>query len=808
MESTQPKSSKGLREPREPRAARGRKSLEKQRNTLTQMDFLAIRRHEDEMGEEGPGMISMGDDGFEEGNIETGKEDVDPDTGEMLTRAKRESALPLEQITSKEREKRSKASVDETAHLPDWHDSTPRSTTLGGVHRKALSEPNPGRRATNATARSILRATRATTKADAEQPKVDPARRLAQDEKENLEPGDASPRYSIPETPRKRRDVIPSSQSPESVTPSSRRRPALLLEDSERSPLRERSTNVTPAKSSRVRQAPGLIPPKNGISPKKKICVLRYGPRRFRQPGLPEAELHGVDVRGRKTARTVQAPYGNDENSVKLSFKDIEGKNGALDLSQQAMEPEISETSQLVQPEMIPSSQKDTEEEEEIPETSQGLRRVTSTPSASRSEESLRMLSDADNTPLTAKRTRSTESLGQLEPHLLDAEVQVHDFGSTRGGGDGNLGQLASAARQMINDVSTSASKFPVQLPQKEGTVSTIDDSQDEEDEDDDMTLGLPAFMANGIGSHDSPIIRGPGSPTTSIQQQLPTQNTPTSPNLPTPPQFSHPPATIIRIPTKLPPSSSPSSPTLPTPPTRTAHQRPPTTQQSIQPASVARPSQVSTQAPTQQSWLPVSSIPFPFANTVSASSPNPSNNAKHFTIKDSSSQAMPLRDIPSQSQWQTTDPLPLVDLRPDYGIGDDVGIDLDNDLDRRDDGDLDPKSSPAPLPPRHPRAANPEPDNTQDPHPEQQLAHAATADTKTHQCTEQQERRRPDDHEVARHRRSRNDHIIDTNHKALKPPTPLPRLQLSDSMLESLPGPPGWIAPPSSQRSWDDSML
>lgn len=752
----------GSKQPRQLREPRARKGLNKQKNTLTQMDFLGMRGYRDERGDEGLGLITPDGD-FEGTGVEARKENVDPDTGKKAGRAQRKSVLSAERISAKTKGKRRKSMIGETAHDQDWLDGTPRSTDRGGLRRTALSEQKPGRSFANSGIVSISRTTRVPTKADGEQPPAKCNRLFAHDEKQNLSAGDGLPRLTIPETPRKQRYVIPSSQSPESISFSSRKRPRLLREIPEASPLRERSMNVTPIAFSGMRHAPTFSSARACPSPKKKMCVFKYGPGRFRKPDLPGAELHDVDVRGSTTPQPLQPLQGEKENIARSSTNDHGGGGSASEIPRKATEPGIPETSQIVQPEFIPSSQTDVEEEEEIPETSQGIRRFTSTSSLNRSEESLQMLSDKNHTPVTAKKTSSRETVDQVEPSVLDADIQVHDFGSSREQGGNNMDPSASAPRQTANDVPTPA-RFPGQLPQKESTTSTIQDSEYE----DDITntpLRTASPVVDDTQSTSDLMRRAPTTSVIAADLQSPSANAPSSPTFPPLPAYaSYLPATITRIPTKLPPSSSSSSsPSLPRPPRST-------TQQSIHPASMTRPSQVSTQAPTQQSWLPMSSMPV--VNTLSSSSPDHhDDHLSHVTIKDSSSTSTPLRDIPSQSQAEESQ-FALVDL----GLENEFHPGLDD-----HDDDLDPKSS-QPTILRQP------------------LSHADEGSGENNHS----------------HPNQRPNH-----HQGTQPPTPqghrhpLARLRLSESMLESLPEPPGWV-PTSSQRSgtaggawdWDDMML
>lgn len=170
-------------------------------------------------------------------------------------------------------------------------------------------------------------------------------------------------------------------------------------------------------------------------------------------------------------------------------------------------------------------------------------------------------------------------------------------------------------------------------------------------------------------------------------------------------------------------------------------------TQHSIHPASLPHPSQISTQDPTQP-YLSMSSMPLPHLSSSIRRRP------VTVTIKDSSSVPIPLHDIPLQRQSQSQ---ALI-----HG-----GLEED---DNSDDGYLDPAS-----------------DDAADVAEEQesQLGNVPIVHRKVE----------VDQSQV----------MVPSS----PPRVPLPMqfnprdLGISESLLESLPSPPGW-----SQRSWDDEPL
>jgi hypothetical protein len=806
---TLPKMSKKHKQPRTS------KGLKMQRSTLTQMDFLATNRHEYGGGDGEPEMTMV--DATGDRNVEDGKENVDPNPPKLAARAKGMATATAGEAPNQPRKRKREASGVETFCGLGWHGRSPRPTNRGGVYGTVLADREPDQHAANAGDPSVTEKRQAITKVDGEQPEAEPCRRISSDEKETTHPGYTPLRASIPETPKRRRNVIPSSQSPESVSTSTRKRPLLLQGKLKDSPLKKRSTNTTPGESPISRKSRGSSAVKNGLRPKSKICVLRYGPGWIKKPDLPEADLNDV------ISRLCQAP--NPPLQQHLAKDDITSYTGGIEMDMSALEtprdpePEISKTNKIIYPGFVLSSRTDSEEEE-IPEMSKGFRWVTSTPSISRSEESLPMLSNASKTAMAVNRTQSRETLHQLEPLLLDTEFQVHDFKSR--GTEERLDpkQDIPTPRRTVADTATAGQRLYKKVTQTERGVSTIADSQDEDYDDEDISFGLPASLTNDNQLPSSSIRPLPNSRVaTSGRKPPPTSDdAPSSADpSPAPPLSSYPPTTITRIPTKLSsssssPSSSPSLPRLAPPKTAPP---PTTTQQSIHPASMTRLSQVSTQAGTQQSRLPTSSMPLP--NTATTSSPSHGNGVEHVTIKDSSSVPTPLEAIPSQPQ----SPSPVGALGTlAAGPGNDIHI-QDGYLDR--DDDLDPKSSP---PARE--SVQIEPTDRAEVvadsgFREHYSPGPPTADEQIEQIAQHYVERKSPTHAQTTPRPSRRRSQVVAALPQQQHPLPA-RLQLPDSMLESLPGPPGWVPPPHSPAlssiqwrgsrdldpdwDWDDRML
>lgn len=407
------------------------------------------------------------------------------------------------------------------------------------------------------------------------------------------------------------------------------------------------------------------------------------------------------------------------------------------------------------------------------------------------------MLSNTHHTPSTATKQRRMENHRQPDS---ESDVQVHDFGLNAFDGGCKSKEGSLVPRQSWSESENTHQRLPAKLPRLQSGISTIDDSQDEDH--DDLIARVPATTTN-VNQLVSASSR-PDLPPPAHSNPLSSPSLPPAPLLARPP--SYPPATITRVPTKLPPiSSSPSSSPNLFPPPRL------TTQQSIRPASMPRPSQVSTQASTLQSWLPMSSMPF--ANSAMTSSPSNHHNVgleleSHVTIKDSSSSSpsLPLRDIPSQPRSQLEAEFAMVDLGFGIDDNDDEG---DEDLDARDE-DLDPKSSPQQLVHPHYRDEE-EDDNIRSPstNREDPISKKAVTNPSIHQ------RENPHPRENQKKPKPSPSHIPHAP-APLPPPSNqnYPTLNLPDSLLESLPAPPGWVGPsqPDSlglaRLDFEDEML
>ena len=759
--------------------------------------------------------ITGGDGGNE-------KENVDPVFPKKATRGKRKSGQASRE-GSKVVKKRRTVSPLRATHDYDGPENIPKSPNPGDVNRKMFSERKPDRNIANTPQFATSRETRATAKANAEI-RTEHRQQDVLDEKQNLKPGHRPAQFRVPETPKRRRDVVPSSQSPESISNSSKNKLLQPHYGYHFSPTNKRSINVTPTRATRFDCAARFTPTSNGLSPKRKICVLKYRQSRFRKSTLQNPDPKDGGVTASSILPSPQHPRRLDEHN-RIGIAEFKVDDCSLESFQPTFDSEIPESSAAVPPEVIPSSHTEPEEEDEIPETSQGLRRVASASSANRSEMNLQVLPTTSSSPLAAGKTGNREDSGQLEADLRDADIHVHDFVSRHGDVAMGSDNVESVERQAVAHVQTPSRKLSARLPQKKSTVSTISDSQGEDDDVDRIQFNLESSKDQGTPLYKQFTRRAPLSPNPRAQSQLPGPAITNSQTFPPPPHSSNPTATATTlIPTKFTPSSYPSSsPTIPaSPPPRLS-----TTQRSIHPASMPHPSQVSTQGPTQPPWFPMSSMPF--ANIgLPLSSPRTHNRASelkeeddHITIKDSSSlPAVALRDIPSQVQSQEGPDgaeFAIVDL----GLGEE-GIDDDGFSDR--DEDLDPKSSQLPqadflMRDRTINAADEDVvrnERVRDSYPASPANEAEPTTTITRTSTRPHPHHRHRSHsktDTVHQQPQPQHHQHQHQHQHHRSPPPVARLQLSESMLESLPGPPGWVAPPQSpmggsEKSWDGYML
>ena len=509
-------------------------------------------------------------------------------------------------------------------------------------------------------------------------------------------------------TPARRHDFIPSSQSPESLLPSTKRSRRSVVQD--RSPLQARSTNLPLAslpsndRSFQRLQLDTMLPPKSksfgGSEPRSNSHYDAYGSH---QEGASRREFI------RQSASTCPLPR------PRSSFPVLE----------------------------VQDSYSDDSEELEIPETSQvnGIKEGSADSVDHGTQATSADLDVLSSTTALVRNVTSSSNERQTHPNYPD--VMVKDFA------------LENVHMPVLEPV----------MPNERTAASLVVDDGDEDEGLDTVSLGSSIandtqFNAEVAHRMSTPSLGKPGSPS-KVTPQLPTDSSNSLASMgaditsspPMPPLLQHAGRYYTGEAVLL---NDRSSPTLP-------RER---TQQSIRPAPMTRASQVSTQGPTQP-YLPQSSLPF------TRSSPPPHPEHPIYTIKESSSVRIPMQDIPSARH------------SPD-GISGHLVWKCGHDDQY---GDLDPASD---------------------------LALDGIFDV--------ERAKRGGSHEEEAAGEAAHESQIDRTRTALKAISPeaarrgktvkvpgvlgtfvIPDAKdlLSESMLESVPGPPGW-----SQSSWDDEPI
>jgi hypothetical protein len=573
-------------------------------------------------------------------------------------------------------------------------------------------------------------------------------RSLPTSDQENRPPSQHKPAAGFfPRTPSKRNHFVPSSQSPEDLTPETERTTRtsgasrVLLQD--RTPLKERSANTqlnwltkdgTESSSERVC---------GPATPKRKICVLKL-PRHTLQQQRPPVENGKTFLR-----KSIWSPLSSShraEESEKPAVAEV------LEIKDSPANSELKQHLEQPLRDPTPEARYTREEDElEIPGSNQvdNQRDPSSSPDPLETQErrpSLRGLRGWRYTPQAARTLQETGKQGLS----LGSDVIGEDFA-------------------VDNSLWGAPQSYKVGLEQDEPPTNEVKCAVSvagSQDEGSVLALSPGSSIANSTQFNAE------------LAERIPTSSADASPSLLTTPsrrkflsaslQLDHEielsiprPNTVHQqsmcsITKTVPLNDTSSSPSLPS-------QR---SQRTVYPASLPRSSQVLTQEPTQP-CLSMSSMPL-----APSSSPAKSEPAV-ITIKSSSSVPRPFRDIPSQpySQFQSQSEL-NVDLILDDGLDAEDDASLNDDLagtsdkvEREIDGLEDSQIVSLPVPVEIPR---PRDQGEQRP-------------KTTEQGSPVMRRRRP--------------------RKPVIPPEV--RAVLGDSILESVPGPPGW-----SQRSWDDEPL
>ena len=555
-------------------------------------------------------------------------------------------------------------------------------------------------------------------------------------------------------TPSKPRDVIPSSQSPESLPPSTRKQPLVSLElHRKMPPMKERSVNIKgsarPLEESHNATHPILQ------SPKRKICISR------------------APTEGSQHVRAAPSPIKQTNHSI-WTFPSSPVRNA----QQQAPKPPLLEIKDRAEEESPPKSQRppvrrDSDEqvqvknatrtkqpsamvnEPEIPEPSQyetgiGLQ---PSPNAQETQGTLPSL----NGMLDLTDPIPPEQNPVVTPQMLVSAgsqnqpvVAVRDFA--------NPSETPDCTDRSIKPTSTNMSQdregallAPVQENSKLDASRGWHDNEDDEEQDDEFGTPIAndtqfnfelsdrlASSSRNVSPSLSPVRLAKHEAPASASQQLERELTQALPT----PRLVHAPS--IQTTTQSIPLNDIVSPSLP----------PRHTQRVVYPASLPRQSQVSTQDPTQ-----------PYAGTSSMPATSSSFQARQqpttIKIKDSSSMHVPLHEIPSQRHSQPHNVIAASDDVEDIDMADDLDAPYvppvrqaapDRSFGQGDD-DEDSQVLPPPV-----RAEEPSP-----------------AKAKKPRLTKP---RKP---------------VLNTQVRAL----------IGSSCLDAIPDPPGW-----SQRSFDDELI
>jgi hypothetical protein len=548
-------------------------------------------------------------------------------------------------------------------------------------------------------------------------------------------------------TPSKKKNTIPSSQSPESLPPSTRKTDALNTGNrilrQERSPLKERSANV---RLSRRGKDYGAFPLKlqQGPSPtKRKICALELPRHDPQQERTPVGDGMVVSKHTIWSPPSSSPPIAPSEKPPVVPMPDIKE-------SIEGSEPK-QPTKQLLQTPIPRSTESAEEDEPDILASSQldhGRAPFSSAGAIEKQEilPSLRGLLGQRHMPEEATTFVGTDNHNQPYNQAGHLDVVVKDFSMVE---EQRWAQTQNAGLNQDDPPTVGSPSSVFVADSQEGSVlalspgsSIANDTQFNAE----LAERVPTLSADASPSPSaSPTYRRSPSPSPRLDWEI-------GLSLPHP-NLVHQPSTYSTTKT-IPLNDTSSSPSLPS---RFA-------QRTVCPASLPHPSQVSTQDPTQ-SYLPMSSMPL-----APLSSP-PKSGLTTITIKDSSSVPRPLREIPSQRHSQ---PKPQSQSPIELGV--------DDCLDAVDDEDLDQEQ--ITMSDKAGRALEEQDEDSQ----------VLPKRTHTTQGRSQYEARvkATEAGSPVRRRRPR---------KPVIPPEV--RAVLGESLLESVPGPPGW-----SQRSWDDEPL
>ena len=765
-----------------PRGARGRRG-KRQKSTLTQMDFVKLRGDSETEAKE---------------NLEDELRMIGSEERRSLDGSEKRLAVGREEV--KRKEKRGRISNNQSRDTESQFQAT--AATKSNARRMAP------RRATGAPDTGMTRRTRSAVKkaATAATSKSIP-------QNKNAEEIESHSPIKSGQTPKRSRTVVPSSQSPESLPGSSCQRLTPKTSRLARRPLQERSPNVTPIATRPLQASTAALGASVKPAPRSNICILKYRPALPIPPEISDTRMRvHVGAASRETSQVSRLTAPADTRLQQLS--NINHKSRDFWLTRSSSAPEIPESSQPVLLRSASSAEANKELEVEIPETSQGLRRITSA------------VSDTYLSSPSLLGAGSSRRSKFVDESCIGQFVEAAPLEPSRGSEAG----LATEAYHpdMAHDVAG-----PLERTR---TISTIADSQTTDDEDKDrLHLKNQARRVANANTEDGGVSeaqsqsRGAPAAITAPADPFIKPSIPSSVIATADASSNNHFLKTVTIPIKPactsgkrnPPSDStfdPGCATASLKASTTAH----LTQLSIHPASLTRPSQASTQSPTQNTWIPASSSVAQQEenNRLQRSplpSPSPSPSRTAIKLKDSDL-LINLDDVPfhphphpcSLMKKGTNRHAETTDLIPNNCI---TSRAISPSLEG--DEDLDPKSS--------------APQQQQEPRQEQQQQHNLHHRPKKHDQYlrfSPNKNSRLDVQNRTQGDYSNNDGVglglgldfvkvdaIDSPPGAVaaiaalpddaqpssSPPPPLsplplppPNLDLPDSLLESLPGPPG----------------
>lgn len=439
-----------------------------------------------------------------------------------------------------------------------------------------------------------------------------------------------------PLTPKKKRDRIPSSQTPESIRPSTRRR-------SVRQPLAELSANVQISPSKTVKSKPAVRRDKSSVqsTPRpSKICVLKVPPKAL----LPRKSREDDSQQDIWSLQPTSSPKsaGSQSAATKAGANKTHPSIETDSSTHQNMSLVIEESSDI-------GGNMDTQKS--LPNLDDVFPDISASRKIMKQHEGT---SDLGKTAMSPNRAREIEIEAESFKNNSGLRIQEEPVNMIP-----ELGQVESDALSDLGDPVANDTQYVKDLYRRISSPAPSSSNNQQQS----RAATVPTQGRSFSPSRTAPkIATAPGSPV--IPSPLPQPKLVHSPNhalvrqttnsnLPTLPTFataeslqgrSSERVTITQVPlndTNDYQQSSFSSPILPSAPLLT--------QKSIYPASFPHPSQVSTQAPSSQ-WYP------PASQTQYSSRTNKNTEVERILIKDSSSVPGRLSQFPEHLDSELDD--------------------------------------------------------------------------------------------------------------------------------------------------------